>query len=159
MSDLLSNLRKRFKYNRSANERMINVIQTSNYNSDSVTRLMSHIFNAHWVWLDRMFDLQDRPVPGVWDVHEHSEWTSHNEQSFITTLGYLNEQGGAIPLDQTIRYENSKGIRFENSRSDIFDHILLHSMYHRGQVAQLLSKAEVDPPVTDYIMMHREALD
>jgi uncharacterized damage-inducible protein DinB len=59
-------------------------------------------------------------------------------------------------FNETLTYKNIKGEQHENSVVDIFNHVLLHSTYHRGQLATLVRQLGFTPVVTDYITYCRE---
>jgi uncharacterized damage-inducible protein DinB len=59
--------------------------------------------------------------------------------------------GGESSLQLGIEYHNSKGERWVNAVGDIFQHVMMHGTYHRGQIATLMRQAGVNPAYTDYI--------
>ena len=67
-------------------------------------------------------------------------------------IGTLTETG----LDEVAIYKNSKGIEYRTKYRDILLHVLLHSAYHRGQVAMAERAAGGEPAYTDYIAYVRE---
>jgi uncharacterized damage-inducible protein DinB len=54
-------------------------------------------------------------------------------------------------LDRDVAYTNSKGEHWANRVADILRHVVLHSSYHRGQIATLLGRAGETAAYTDYI--------
>jgi uncharacterized damage-inducible protein DinB len=54
-------------------------------------------------------------------------------------------------LLHTISYVNSKGERWENTVTDILTHMIIHSGYHRGQIAADVRAAGGEPAYTDFI--------
>ena len=96
-------------------------------------------------------------TPGDW-----AEWTRDQCEA----------QGGKLPplwkdylkgmraagLSQQVSYLNSKGETWTNSVGDILTHVLLHSSYHRGQIATELRAAGLEPACTDFIHAVREGL-
>ena len=54
-------------------------------------------------------------------------------------------------LGQQIRYTNSKGEDWSNAVADVLTHVVLHSSYHRGQIASLLGRAGEAAAYSDYI--------
>jgi uncharacterized damage-inducible protein DinB len=54
-------------------------------------------------------------------------------------------------LEQPIRYTNSKGEDWSNTVADVLTHVVLHSSYHRGQIASLLGGAGETAAYSDYI--------
>ena len=54
-------------------------------------------------------------------------------------------------LDQQIHYTNSKGENWSNTVVDVLTHVVLHSSYHRGQIASFLGRAGQAAAYSDYI--------
>jgi uncharacterized damage-inducible protein DinB len=59
-------------------------------------------------------------------------------------------------LEQQASYTNTKGEDWANTVGDILTHVLLHSAYHRGQVAAEVRAAGLTPALTDYIHAVRQ---
>jgi hypothetical protein len=69
-------------------------------------------------------------------------------QEFINTLDPSN-------LVATVVYKNSKGQSFTNSVADILLQVLMHSTYHRGQIATEMRALGHTPAYTDFIVAAR----
>jgi uncharacterized damage-inducible protein DinB len=54
-----------------------------------------------------------------------------------------------------ITYTNTHGQTFTQPLQDLLFHILNHSTYHRGQLAQLLRQQGFTPPATDFVYFNR----
>lgn len=59
-------------------------------------------------------------------------------------------------LVRTISYTNTKGAAFNNTVEEILHHMVMHGMYHRGQVARGVRQAGGVPLPTDFIVYVRE---
>ena len=59
----------------------------------------------------------------------------------------------AVParLDARITYANSKGESFSSTVEDVLMHVVMHSAYHRGQIAAEVRAAGRQPAYTDFI--------
>jgi uncharacterized damage-inducible protein DinB len=68
---------------------------------------------------------------------------------------YLNElpPGG---LEEKIEYRNSKGELWSSRVEDVLTHVLMHSAYHRGQIALEMRAAGMEPAYTDFIHAVRQ---
>jgi uncharacterized damage-inducible protein DinB len=118
-------------------------------------RLIAHVAAAERLWMDRMDGL-GRP-PAVWP-----EWTAEECGDELRRLAAdwterirdLGPSDGARAVD----YVNSKGEPWATSVDDILAHVLLHSSYHRGQVAYVLRAGGAEPPYTDYVHCVRRGL-
>ncbi len=72
-------------------------------------------------------------------------------------LGGFVHRLDADGLKQEAVYRNSKGAEHRTPVADVLTHLVLHSHYHRGQVAAALRALGTDPPWTDFIAFCRAA--
>jgi len=72
-------------------------------------------------------------------------------------MAYLQELT-ADGLEETVSYVNSKGEPWTSSVEDILTHLVLHSSYHRGQIAADTRASGHAPASTDYIHARRQGL-
>lgn len=61
-------------------------------------------------------------------------------------------------LPNEINYKNSKGEPWTSTIEDILSHVLLHSSYHRGQIANEVRAGGEQPAYTDFIHAARKGL-
>lgn len=61
-------------------------------------------------------------------------------------------------LSERVAYKNSKGEPWNSTVEDVLTHVVLHSAYHRGQIASLMRAAGEQPAYTDYIHAVRQGL-
>ncbi len=59
-------------------------------------------------------------------------------------------------LAEILTYRNTKDVEFKNSLQDILMHVVMHSAYHRGQVAAAIRAAGARPAATDDIVFVRQ---
>jgi uncharacterized damage-inducible protein DinB len=52
-------------------------------------------------------------------------------------------------------YQTTKGIEYRTPIADVLMHLILHSAYHRGQVAAAVREAGGKPAPTDYVVYVR----
>ena len=57
-----------------------------------------------------------------------------------------------------VRYTNSRGEPWTSTVEEILTHIVIHSAYHRGQIASDLRASGQEPAYTDYIHAVRQHL-
>jgi len=145
-----------FTYNREANNKFIQVFENNIPPPEEPLSIISHIINTHLIWLDRSRPLDGQPIPGIWEQHSIDELSALNEVCFKETRARLNTEPSGTKADRLITYKNSKGAEYKNTIEEIYNHILMHSMYHRGQVAKLFRQEGIEPPVTDFIMHMRD---
>jgi uncharacterized damage-inducible protein DinB len=113
-----------------------------------VLRVFGHLLGAQELWLQRIEGTELPPV--VWPERSLSQCAGALdalEERWGRTLAALREDD----LGRLVPYVNSKGQPFTSSVGDILLHVVMHSSYHRGQIALLLRSAGVEPPYTDLI--------
>ena len=143
-----------YQYNYDTNERLIQYLNENSVDSSQVDSWMSHLLNAHVIWLAR---LKGEISPyTVWQEQEHSQWVTINQQAWKDTQQFLNDTDDLAP---TITYQNSQGASFQNRIDDILWHILNHSTHHRGQINTLIRQQGLTPTSMDYIFYAREKLN
>ena len=59
-------------------------------------------------------------------------------------------------FNRMVEYRNSKGEAWSNRVEDILTHVLMHSAYHRGQIALEMRAAGTEPAYTDFIHAVRQ---
>ena len=73
---------------------------------------------------------------------------------FRDLLNALDEPALAEPRT----YVNTKGETHTTAVGDVLLHVLLHSAYHRGQIASVVRAAGAEPAYTDYIHAVRQGV-
>jgi uncharacterized damage-inducible protein DinB len=66
--------------------------------------------------------------------------------------------GADESLTEKISYTNSKGETWNNTVEEILTHVVIHSAYHRGQIASDVRASGGVPAYTDYIHAVRQGL-
>jgi uncharacterized damage-inducible protein DinB len=115
-------------------------------------RWMGHIIGAEFLWLAR---LQDRPseLP-VWpDLTLEQCETRIQELSGTLTTALTADSGD---LGRAVAYTNSKGEPWTSTVEEILTHLVIHSAYHRGQIASDVRSDGQEPAYTDYIHAVRQ---
>lgn len=152
--DLLPQLQRQFAHDAWANEETLASLRAGTPPPRAL-RYMAHIVSAEWLWLGRL--KQWKQAFPVWP-----EWTWAECDAQAGKLPPLWKEyiRGLRPagLDQPAFYTNTKGEEWTNTVGDILAHVLLHSAYHRGQIATDLRAAGLTPALTDYIHAVREGL-
>ncbi len=101
-----------------------------------------------FLWLAR---IQGEPSPlAVWPTltaADRGPRSGELAQRWRNLLAGLD----AADLARSVSYLNSKGEAWESTIGSILTHVLLHSAYHRGQIASALREAGHAPPYVDYI--------
>jgi uncharacterized damage-inducible protein DinB len=151
----IDELRNLLAYNEWANRRVIGSLKASPDPPAKALRALSHLLVAEQAWMKRLRENLDSTGFDFWpagSVDACETLAAEVSRSYGDFLGDLSEDR----LGSFARYKNSKGTEFETSYRDVLTHVMLHSAYHRGQVATALREAGREPAQTDYIVFVRE---
>ncbi len=153
--DLLDHLRRQFTYDDWANREVLATLRANDGNSDRPRQVLAHILSAERLWLER---IRQRPqsLP-VWPHFTYDECENQISDLANSWREFFAELTAAKFGDQ-VSYKNSKGEPFASTIQDILTHVLLHSAYHRGQIASQMRAAGNTPAYTDFIHAVRQAL-
>lgn len=136
-------------YNTKVNLDLIDHLKQQSPDEERIITLMSHIVNAHQIWLERIHGKPNSTA--VFEVHTLDQL----KEQVIANAQLTTEILNSAYLDKQITYQNTKGQTFVNSISQILLHVFNHSSYHRGQINQLLVKEGKKAMITDYIFYNR----
>ncbi|HEX2250749.1 MAG TPA: DinB family protein [Gemmatimonadales bacterium] len=115
-------------------------------------RWFGHIIGAELLWLARMDGTQAQ-LP-VWPELSLDQCEELLQDLAQRIPGHANTSSLARRVD----YTNSKGERWTNTVEEILTHVVIHSAYHRGQIASDLRASGQEPAYTDYIHAIRHRL-
>ena len=153
--NLADYLRRQFAYDAWANKEVLATIRAHGGEDIRALQLMAHILAAELLWLERLKQQPQSvrvwPEPDLaWCEAQAVEMSRlwHEFLDLITT-GDVN---------QTIHYQNSKGEHWESTIVDVLTHVVLHSAYHRGQIASHMRSNGQTPAYTDFIHGVRQGL-
>jgi uncharacterized damage-inducible protein DinB len=156
MMNTTENFRHLFAYNEWANRRALDALKAGTATGmGKAVCALAHILIGEKMWLVRLLTDADTTRFDFWpqlSLDECEELLKENEQAYATFIADLSDES----LDQTATYKNSRGIEYTTSYRDILTHVLFHSAYHRGQLAQSARAVDVAPAYTDYIAFVRE---
>jgi uncharacterized damage-inducible protein DinB len=116
-------------------------------------RRMAHVLSAEKLWLERMLG-EPQTLP-VWPTTTIEECAALADDMNARWLKYLGELSPPA-FDRVVEYRNSKGEAWSNRVEDILTHVLMHSAYHRGQIALKMRAAGTQPAYTDFIHAVRQ---
>jgi uncharacterized damage-inducible protein DinB len=152
---LSDHLRKQFAYNAWANREVLAAIQAASGADARTLQLMSHILAAERLWLERL-TRKPQSVP-VWPEFKCGRCETEAEELAQLWVEYLNLVAGS-DLSQVINYKNTKGEAWTSTIIDVLTHVVMHSAYHRGQIASHMREAGHTPAYTDFIHGVRQGL-
>jgi uncharacterized damage-inducible protein DinB len=154
--DLLEHLHRQFAYDAWANAEVLSVIAgQSGSPSAPAMKLLAHILSAERLWLERIRQ-QPQSLP-VWPEFNLDQGKAQIDELSQLWREYL-AQLSLVALTQKIIYKNSKGESWSSTVQDVLTHVVLHSAYHRGQIASLMRASGQTPAYTDFIHAVRQGL-
>jgi uncharacterized damage-inducible protein DinB len=145
----LNYVRKLFAYDDWANREAFNSLKAAAKPPARSLQLMGHIIGVEWLWYSRLL-LRKEKVMAVWP--ELSLELSEKQLALLanTWRDYLASLTSE-KLAEAVDYVNSKGESWKSTVGDILMHVVLHSGYHRGQIAADLRANGHQPAYTDFI--------
>ena len=147
----MDRLARLLRYDVWANDETLRALNQGEPPSRSL-RWMAHIIGAEFLWLARLRGTASR-LP-VWPDLSLEECRAALKELSPALLEFdLNRLG---PLARRVSYVNSKGEPWSSTVEDILTHLVIHSAYHRGQIASDSRNAGQEPAYTDYIHAARQ---
>lgn len=150
---MLERFRQLFRYDDWANREVLASLRRAGSAPRRSLQLLSHIVAAEYLWFSRIHS--QKPPLAVWPELTFDDCERHLVQMARTWSGYLSGIGEEA-LAQSTSYVNSKGEQWTNSVDDILMHVIMHSSYHRGQIASITRDAGHVPAYTDFIHAVRQ---
>jgi len=148
-------MRRQFAYDEWANREVLAAIRTSAGASGRSLQLLAHVLSAEKLWLERLKQ-QPQSLP-VWPVSDLEQCEAQAAELGRRWREYL-ELITAGDLAQSVSYKNSKGEAWTSTVLDILTHVVMHSAYHRGQIASHMRTSGQTPAYTDFIHAVRQKL-
>jgi uncharacterized damage-inducible protein DinB len=150
---MLEHLQRLFRYDHWANREILTALETLPSPPQRPLNLLSHIVSAERLWLERLL-LQKQTLP-VWPLFTVEQCKLEVEQLPGLWQNYLNSVGES-GLTRSLSYKNTKGEAFSSQKQDILMHVVMHSAYHRGQIAADMRAGGFTPAYTDFIHAVRQ---
>lgn len=139
-----------FRYDAEQNQRLLDRLKEMTNLDERTQQVLGHILVAKKVWIAR---LRGQNTSNI-ELWPHLSWdeaqnlAEENEKAYADFLSGLSGED----LQKEAVYTNSKGREFHTPVRDVLMHVLIHSGYHRGQIAKAVRKQGGEPINTDYIM-------
>lgn len=149
----LAYLRKLYAYDYWANREVARALADGGQAPARSVRLMAHVVGAEWLWRSRIF--AGSKTMAVWPQLTPDEILRECEELRPAWEAYLRELTPER-LKESVAYTNSKRERFSSRLEDILMHVVMHSAYHRGQIAADMRAAGLEPVYTDFIHAVRQ---
>jgi uncharacterized damage-inducible protein DinB len=152
--NVADHLRHQFAYDEWANREVLAAIRAGGDEERSL-QLMAHILSAEGLWLERLKQQpQSSPVWPRADLAASEMRAAEMGRLWREYLEHIREDD----LTMTIPYQNSKGEAWTSTIADVLTHVVMHSAYHRGQIASYMRAGGKTPAYTDFIHGVRQGL-
>jgi len=149
----LDSFRQLFEYDYWANQKALSSISGMNASVERVLKIAGHIVGAQRVWLGRL-ESPGSAAPAPWPVmslEEANAAVTEMHQRWETYLAQLAPER----MEEDLVHRNSKGAEFRVPVRDVLTQLVMHSAYHRGQIAAAIREAGGQPAATDYVIYAR----
>ena len=151
---MLNYFHKQFAYNNWANSEALASFDRMPVAPLKAVSFFAHILSAERLWWTRLQKQSTEGFP-VWP-----NWTIDQcAQELVPTAEIWHQYLSGLQTEMllhTISYKNTKGEEWRNTVLDILTHVIIHSGYHRGQIAAEIRKSGGEPAYTDYIHAVRQ---
>ena len=152
--ETLQMLRTLFDYDYWANGESLASLSTLSGDAEKARKFFSHVLGAQRIWLGR-FTSPEPPTAEPWPVLSAEETRAAIEEVHQRCTALLDNLTFE-KLEGNLAYRNLKGVEFQTPIRDVLMHLILHSAYHRGQVAAAVRDAGGKPAATDYTVYVRK---
>ena len=153
--NMIQHLQRFFVYDDWANHEVLTSLEGLDAAPPRSVKLLAHIVSVERLWLERLL-LQKQTYP-VWpdfSLHQCKLEVAAMPRLWKAYLASLKEEN----LTRSLTYKNSKGESWTNQKQDIAMHVIMHSAYHRGQIAADMRANGHTPAYTDFIHGVRQGL-
>jgi uncharacterized damage-inducible protein DinB len=149
----LSHLRRLFLYDDWANREVARALGGAAHPTDRSRKLLAHIAGTEWVWRSRILgEPQSVAVWPDWSVGDSTREIARLRTAWDEDFRALDDK----KLERAVTYINTAGQQFSSAVGDILMHVVMHSGYHRGQIASDMRAAGDEPAYTDFIHAVRQ---
>jgi uncharacterized damage-inducible protein DinB len=152
---MIEHFRRLFAYDEWANREVLVSLRAASPPPVRAVALFAHIVSAERLWLERIRG-QAQPFP-VWPNFPFEQCASEAEKTSELWKGYLAQISEA-GLAETVTYTNTAGQSWKSRLEDVIMHVVMHSAYHRGQIACVVRVSGETPAYTDFIHAVRQSL-
>jgi uncharacterized damage-inducible protein DinB len=155
--ETLQLLERKVDYNDWANRRALESLRAMKSPSSRGVRALSHILLVERLWLARLRRKEiGQPPPDFFPelpLTQCQDLIDESLNGYKAYLGKLTE----VQLDVVGNFETLAGSKYEASTREVLNHVMMHSMYHRGQVALAIREDGGEPLQSDFILFVRES--
>lgn len=147
-----------FEYNNWANDKLILKFQEINkeFKELNPLQILSHIISVQEYWFERIKGKKSYNI-FLWDefsIQELGVLSLNSHQDWIKFINKLKEED----FTKTIICKDPAGKKLKRSFQDVFQHVVNHSSYHRGQINQAFRENKIEPVILDFIYYANQAI-
>jgi len=153
--DPIARFKRQYAYNHWANHELAAGVLAMPGDTTRAVKVLNHIAGAERLWQERLHG--DLVTAVVWPDGPASSIPAQFDAIHATWMLFLDNQREEKLL-RPISYMNSRGEPWANRVEEILTHVIIHSAYHRGQLAMQIRDHGGDPPMTDFIHAVRVGL-
>jgi uncharacterized damage-inducible protein DinB len=146
--------RRLFDYDHWGNLQVLASLSTVSDAGERPRKLFCHIVGAQRIWLARI-DGSILPGAEPWPTLTLEECRAAVDELYQRWIEVLDK----VPegrLAEDLIYKTTKGVEMKTPLRDVLMHVVMHSAYHRGQVASAVREAGGKPAMTDYVAYVRQ---
>src|SRR5687768_11046187 len=152
----MSSLARLLEYDHWANGEALSSVERAGTASPKPLQLMNHVLATEAGWLRRMGHRTD--FDGFWPGDTLAELrTAWRDRLPAWWESFLADPALGDPA-RVVTYTNSKGETWKSAVEDIVLHVVIHSAYHRGQIAAQVRAVDGEPAFTDFIHATRAGI-
>ena len=146
--DSVEHYRRLFAFDEWANREILMLLQANGGNPARSLELLSHMFAAERLWLERITRVPQSVA--VWPQLRIDQ-CGHEAENLPKLWRSFLSQKTEESLGEMVLYKNTKGEPFSSRIDDILMHVIMHAVYHRGQITADMRASGTTPAYTDFI--------
>lgn len=151
--DIEDHFRRLLDYDYWANRETLSSMKAAGQPAGRSLQLFSHLIAAEGVWIERVTG-KKRGV-AVWPELTLEQCEAELAAVRSAWRDYLNGPAGS-DAQRIVTYTNTKGEAWQSTLAEILTQMILHSAYHRGQIASEVRMSGNTPAYTDFIHCARQ---
>ncbi len=152
---MLEHIQRLFTYDAWANRAVFAKLEELKDPPPRSLKYFAHILSAEKLWWQRL--RLEKQTYAVWPDFTLAQCKLELDEMPKLWKEYLATASEAV-LARDLTYKNSKGESWTSRKQDILLHVVMHSAYHRGQIATDMRAAGFVPAYTDFIHGVRQGL-
>ncbi len=146
--------RNLFEYDLWASREALASLKTVEGDASRAKKYFDHILGAQRIWLSR-FETPESPSTEAWPALTLEQSGAAMEDLHRRWMKLLDSMTPEKVTTDLV-YRNLKGQEFKTPVQDVLMHLVMHSVYHRGQIAAAVRDSGGKPAATDYTVYVRQ---